>query len=160
LATTRDEGIGSRPRTVYVITPAGRRALRAWLDAPGRPLRIEFEAMLKVFFADQGTLPQLQAQVDGIADSVREELQRAVTFDDEYLATGGPFPERLHLIVLVTDLYVRLLDATAAWAEDAATRVAAWPSPTDGGDQTAVLDARRARTVAALASREGVIPRA
>src|ERR1043165_5639122 len=29
------ESVGKRPRTVYTITPKGRRALRAWVPEPG-----------------------------------------------------------------------------------------------------------------------------
>src|ERR1041385_131089 len=52
LATARREYTGQRPRTVYDISDDGRRALRQWLDEPSAPRSTEFEAMLKVFFAD------------------------------------------------------------------------------------------------------------
>lgn len=35
LAEARSEPVGQRPRTVYAITPEGRRALAAWLREPG-----------------------------------------------------------------------------------------------------------------------------
>src|SRR5262249_58964926 len=37
LAAAAEERTGRRPRTVYSITPAGRRALRAWLAEPSAP---------------------------------------------------------------------------------------------------------------------------
>ena len=39
--------------TVYTITAKGRRALAAWLEDPGEGPVIEFEQLLKVFFAEQ-----------------------------------------------------------------------------------------------------------
>jgi len=45
----------------------------------------------------------------------------------EYLATGGPFPERLHLIVLTGKFildFTALLEDWARWAE---VEVAKWP---------------------------------
>jgi DNA-binding PadR family transcriptional regulator len=152
LVTATDEGVGERPRTVYSITKAGRAALAAWLDEAGKLYRLEFEGMLKVFFADQGTLPQLHARIDDIADAARAELERGLAFDDEYLATGGPFPERLHLIELVTDLHLRFLEATLAWAEDVRARTDAWRSPTDAPDPRPAIAARR-RDVAARLDR-------
>ena len=56
LATAHAESTGKRPRTVYAITRAGRRELAAWLDEPAAPRAGEFEAMVKVFFADAGDL--------------------------------------------------------------------------------------------------------
>ena len=55
LAVATEETVGRRPRTVYTITPAGRRALRHWLGTPGEGPILEFEQLLKVFFADHGT---------------------------------------------------------------------------------------------------------
>src|SRR5919202_1105626 len=66
LAAGRDEGVGRRPRTVYSITPAGRAALRDWLGTPSAPFRMEFEAMLKVFFADQGSKEDLRANIESV----------------------------------------------------------------------------------------------
>ena len=61
LATSEQEMTGARPRTVYAVTARGRKALRRWLDEPPAPPTLEFEGMVKVFFADGGTLEQLRA---------------------------------------------------------------------------------------------------
>jgi PadR family transcriptional regulator AphA len=61
LAEGEKEMTGARPRTVYRITRAGRAALRRWLDEPPEPPTLEFEGMVKVFFADAGSLEQLRA---------------------------------------------------------------------------------------------------
>src|SRR4051812_46461371 len=45
LATATSETVGRRARTVYDITPAGRAALRAWLDEPSSVYRFEWDAM-------------------------------------------------------------------------------------------------------------------
>ena len=55
LAVAVEESVGRRPRTVYSITPKGRRALRRWLGEPGEGPVLEFEQLLKLFFADHGT---------------------------------------------------------------------------------------------------------
>jgi PadR family transcriptional regulator, regulatory protein AphA len=139
LARARDEGIGARPRTVYSITRRGRDALSGWLGSDAGIFRLEFEAMVKVFFADQGTKAQLRSNIENIRDAALAEIERDQEFLDEYSASGGPFPDRLHIIGLVTDLYVRLLDATAAWADDAAAEIAKWPSTRSAPDPTAWL---------------------
>src|SRR5579884_104645 len=54
LAGAATERVGQRPRTVYAITPEGRRALAAWLAEPGEGTVLEFEGLLQVFFAENG----------------------------------------------------------------------------------------------------------
>src|SRR3954447_3509625 len=61
------EMTGARPRTVYTITASGRKALRRWLGEPPEPPVLEFEGLVKVFFADGGTLEQLRANLHAIA---------------------------------------------------------------------------------------------
>ena len=53
-AKAREEKIGRRPRTVYSITGAGRRALAAWLAEPGDGPALEFEGLVKLMFAEHG----------------------------------------------------------------------------------------------------------
>src|SRR6516165_1624307 len=45
LATATRDKVGRRPRTVYRITPAGRRALKAWLAVPSTVCTFEYEAL-------------------------------------------------------------------------------------------------------------------
>ena len=142
LARTRDEGVGARPRTVYSITDEGREALRAWLGEPTGIFRLEFEAMVKVFFADQGSKSQLLANIASIRDAAVGDLEKDQGFVREYAESGGPFPERLHIIGLATDLYARLLQATLDWADDAAAEVSTWRSTRTAPDPTHLLAAR------------------
>src|SRR6185503_7501160 len=55
-AASTAEMTGARPRTVYTITARGKKALRTWLGEPPAPPSLEFEGLVKVFFADNGTL--------------------------------------------------------------------------------------------------------
>src|SRR6201992_3817676 len=57
---------GKRRSTVYEITDAGRAALREWLDMPAAGMRMEFEAMIKVAFADAGDVNQLRTVIRDI----------------------------------------------------------------------------------------------
>jgi DNA-binding PadR family transcriptional regulator len=61
-----DEARGGRRRTIYRLTPAGRRALRRWLAAPTEIHQTRDESLLKVFFSDsagsRGTVDALEAK--------------------------------------------------------------------------------------------------
>src|SRR5215467_6506332 len=54
LADSVPEQNGQRTRALYTITEKGREALAEWLQHPGDGPTLEFEQLLKVFFADNG----------------------------------------------------------------------------------------------------------
>jgi PadR family transcriptional regulator, regulatory protein AphA len=128
LATASTQVNGRRSRTVYSITPGGRRALARWLEAESAPPQMQSEAVLRATFADAGSKDALVATLRGLrahGEALRRQLGDQAA---DYIATGGPFPERLHLIALIGRFlsdYAELLEGWAAWAEDT---VAHWPA--------------------------------
>ncbi|HEX2892965.1 MAG TPA: PadR family transcriptional regulator [Marmoricola sp.] len=138
LATATSESTGKRPRTVYSITRAGRRELAAWLDEPAAPRSGEFEAMVKVFFADAGDLDQLRTTLGRMEEEARDRI-RALA---EMAAHPPQFLGRLHISALTLRLGLEQERAVLAWAEWAREQVSHWRSTTDWGDwdPQAVLD--------------------
>ena len=70
---------GGRRRNVYRLTPAGRKELRAWLDADPEVFELRDEALLKLFFADAtggesapGTLEAKRRTHERIAQRLKE----------------------------------------------------------------------------------------
>lgn len=126
LATGTPDATGARTRTVYAITPAGRRALRAWLRTPGEGLVFECEAAVKAFFGDAGSLEDLQSQLRTLADTIANmEPPPAATL--RQLRDGDiRFPERLHYTAMSADLIARLRLAVTSWAADWAERTEQW----------------------------------
>ena len=119
LATATTEHTGKRKRTVYAITPKGRAAVRGWLDDPGGGPNLEFEAMLQVAFADLGTKAQLLATLAALRERAQDNVRYVDQRLREYETTGGPFPERLHVIELVARFmsdYAELLERWSSWA--------------------------------------------
>ena len=88
---------GARPRTVYAVTARGRKALRRWLDEPPAPPTLEFEGMVKVFFADGGTLEQLRTTLTSIAETADGRVAELEAKVEENARGDVPFPERLPL---------------------------------------------------------------
>jgi DNA-binding PadR family transcriptional regulator len=128
------ESTGARPRTVYTVTPRGRRALRRWLDEPPAPPVLEFEGMVKVFFADGGTLDQLRATLRSIAETAEErtgELRAKVL---ENAIGDVAFPERLPINNLGLRFHLDHERLIAEWARWALEQIAGWRSPIDPGD--------------------------
>jgi PadR family transcriptional regulator, regulatory protein AphA len=133
LAKSTREMTGSRPRTVYAVTARGRRAMRQWLDLPPEPPTLEFEGMVKVFFADGGTLEQLRTTLRSIADTADARVVELEGKVAENASGNVPFPERLPLNTVGLRFYLdheRLIGAWARWALD---QIVEWRSPTDPG---------------------------
>ena len=133
LALARTEATGNRRRHVYSITAAGRQSLARWLEEASEPPRLESEALLRTTFADSGTNEALRRTLQGLrreADGIRRQLGDQAA---GYLSTGGPFPQRLHIIALIGRFlsdYAELLDSWATWAQ---AEVDTWPATGPAG---------------------------
>ena len=125
-AVARREQRGDRLRTVYRITPKGRKALRQWLDTPGGEVRLESEPLLKVFFADQGSKADLLETLRAIGSAALVQQEALRRMAEEYRDGAGPFPERLALGVLALGLVWEHLEATVAWSQRAVDAVESW----------------------------------
>jgi PadR family transcriptional regulator AphA len=131
-AVARQEQSGERVRTVYRITPKGRKALREWLAAPGGEVWFESEPLLKVFFAEQGSKHDLLATLRAIGDAAQARQEALRRMAEEYRAGTGPFPERLASSVLALGLVWEQLEATIAWSRRAVATVESWRQPGPG----------------------------
>jgi PadR family transcriptional regulator AphA len=131
-ASAKVEKLGKRQRTVYSITPLGRRALRGWLANAGGETRFESEALLKIYFADQGSKTELLRSIKAIGAAAQEQKDRLLKIASEYRAGSGPFPERLHVGIMAMDLVWSQLDATTAWAKRAEAEVNGWSTTRRG----------------------------
>lgn len=127
LATATREYAGRRPRTVYTITAEGRRELGHWLAEPGRAPIVEFEGLVKVLFAEQGTKKQLLATLRAIRAQAEQTRHSHAELADDLAQTGGPFPERLHVNALVFKFMWEQAEALTRWVTWAEQEVAGWP---------------------------------
>jgi DNA-binding PadR family transcriptional regulator len=127
LARSCDQQNGQRTRTIYTITAKGRRALAAWLQKPGEGPVIEFEQLVKVFFAENGTKTDTLNTLNAAEEWARARCAESLAVGEAYLSGEGPFPERLPELQLasrfITDFYLLVLD----WAIWAAAIVDTWP---------------------------------
>jgi PadR family transcriptional regulator, regulatory protein AphA len=130
LATSRATFTGKRRSTVYEITDAGRAALRDWLDTPGAGMRMEFEAMIKVAFADAGDMSQLRATVGEIRADAEARLAEILDRSTHYATTGGPFPDRLPIVAITGKLLMSQYEAVVRWARWAEDAIDEWTGVT------------------------------
>ena len=127
LARASSELVGKRPRTVYSITAKGRRAMAAWVPTPGEGPVLEFEQLIKVFFAEHGTREDLLATIDSVRRWTDDRFRAGAGISRTYLEGDGPFPERLPWLILTGQFLSELVQAVERWTDWASEAVAAWP---------------------------------
>ena len=127
LAKAADESVGRRPRTVYSITAKGRHRLAAWLATPSDGPVLEFEGLVKVFFAEHGTKGDLMATLAGVRSWLDTRAAQSEAIPREYLEGRGPYPERLPWLILAGRFLDELDLAVERWLEWATATVASWP---------------------------------
>ncbi len=131
-AVVSEEPAGRRTRQRYSITPAGRQALRRWLGSPPGDPRLEIEGMLRMLYADSGSVEDLRAAVRTLRDWAVERwtvgrLQLAGYLEPD----GGLFPRRRHLNTLFARFYADFFQTVVNWCDLVDAEVANWDR-TDG----------------------------
>jgi PadR family transcriptional regulator, regulatory protein AphA len=138
-AKARSEPVGQRRRTVYSITPKGRRALERWLGEPAGESRLESETLIKAMFAPYGSKEDLLGHLHRLLDELQAKQQQLRVIFGEYLAGEDAFPERVHVNVICYRLiwdYTRTAASWAAWAIDEVER---WPDVATATDRRKLM---------------------
>jgi DNA-binding PadR family transcriptional regulator len=118
-ATAADEKTGLRPRTIYSITKAGRRALRNWLSESSAPPQFESEAILRIAFAEQGSRKDALRTLTELREQIAERRRLITDVARDYVEGRGPYPNRVPIIAVVSRFfadYYALMDDWASWA--------------------------------------------
>jgi protein-tyrosine phosphatase len=115
-------------RTIYTITDEGRAALTAWMATTPAPPVLEAEALLRLLFAENGSIDDLTEALDEMAADAAEMFEQVATINAGYLDGSHPFPERTHLSVLFATFQLELFDLIVKWVDFAKAEIATWPT--------------------------------
>jgi DNA-binding PadR family transcriptional regulator len=129
-ATATATSTGKRSSTTYGITTKGRRALRRWLEQPGAGPVTEFESLLKVAFADHGSIEGLRANLRAIREFAEADIADTERRLREYAQTGGPFSDRLPIIALAAEHFRLQSEALLRWVNWAERATREWAGVT------------------------------
>ncbi len=127
LARASVEKVGKRPRTLYTITPQGRRALANWMPMPAAGPVLESEQLVKVFFAEHGTKQDLLDTIESAKGWAEQRAAAGADISRGYLNGKGLFPERLPWLILTGQFLQEFNEAVGRWAEWAEAVVEQWP---------------------------------
>ena len=128
MATSEQATSGGRNRTVYTITDEGRAALRAWMATEPQPPLLEAEPLLRLLFADHGTIDDAMTALDKLAEDAATTQDQVLTINAGYLQGEHPFPDRVHVSVLFATFQLELFDLIGRWSEFARAEINGWPT--------------------------------
>lgn len=126
-ATATTEHVGRRRRTVYTITDAGLTALSVWMPQRSAGPVIEFEGLVRIFFAEHGTKADVLAAIDAARSWVDQRYEDSGGISRSYLEGKGAFPERLPWLILCGRFLQEMMDGVERWADWAEQTVCEWP---------------------------------
>ena len=126
-ARAKEEWVGERPRTVYSITPKGRRALAAWMSEPSAGLVLESEHLLKIFFAENGSRDDALATLASAREWAEERNVGNLEASRAYLRGEAPFQARAAQTLLVGRFVTDFYKLVAEWSQWATALVEQWP---------------------------------
>ena len=92
----KERRAGKGNRTVYRLTGAGRRRLRAWLKTPSVEQVPRSEMLLKIFFAGQVSPRIVREQVEAFRERKAGELERYAGISRWIEQAHATHPDRLY----------------------------------------------------------------
>lgn len=147
LAVSETVAIGRRTRTVYKITPAGKKALQSWLATPPRATALECESLLRVFLGDFADTDAMRVALDQARQDAEAILSVGRRVSQEYIAGTAPFQDQVHLRAIVFDFLSHHALMLQQWADRTEATLNRWPRLT--GEQRTALAIRTIRSVRA-----------
>ena len=127
LAESRTEPVGHRPRTMYAITEQGRSALAAWLQEPGDGPVLEFEQLLQLSFAENGTRDDALRTVAAARAWAQERNSGNLVAARQYAAGEGPYQRRGAQGLIAGAFFTDFYAMVARWADWATEQISDWP---------------------------------
>ena len=107
-------------------------------------MQVEMEPLIRVFFADSGSMADLRATLVGIEAQTDDSLARLGAMAVNSAAGNDAFPERRATNAIAMELWVRLHETVRDWSLWAQAEIDTWPP-----------ERRRGRDVAAGAPERG-----
>jgi len=127
-ATSHKEHVGNRPRNVYEITDEGRSALSEWMKTRSKEPHLEVEALLRLLFADHGSVEDLHETLNELDSDIAEIHDSVVDLMASYFEGSHPFPDRTHLSVLFATFQIEVFQSIQRWIEFARHEIDQWPT--------------------------------
>ena len=104
-----------------------RAAVAEWLRTEPSPVQVQFETLLRVFLADQGSRAELLAAIESTRRQTISAVAEVIDVVEDYAADVPPYPERAHLNGLFIAFMASFIRTVLEWCDTAEEEVATWP---------------------------------
>lgn len=118
-ASSRQEQINNRLRTVYEITDEGREALDAWLDEPAAHATIEHESMLKLALTEFTNKERVLRRIEEIENQTKDAMATRQLVANKIEKEGFHVPAQSPANVFGILYLNHMLRAQEQWAIEA-----------------------------------------
>lgn len=116
LVSEKKEKLNGRNRTVYTITPKGKKALRLWLSTDDEvELRTQAEFMLKLVLADSGSAADARQTLEKSLRSTHSDLELAIEGIQRILSSDEMDQDGTPYNGIVINLMADILIARYHW---------------------------------------------
>ena len=153
-ATVREEPAGpNRTRKIYDITDAGRHALTEWAATEPAAPTFESETMVRLLFGEHGSIDDLSNALAKLKQDTTELHAWSLRIVDGYgRGDDVPFPQRLHLSVLLATFQLELFTLIERWADFALDEISQWSDTGEPGPA-----ARTELIISILTNRQSIL---
>jgi DNA-binding PadR family transcriptional regulator len=110
-------GGGGRNRQEFGITPRGHEALRAWKSRPPQAQSPRNELLLKLFFAERGSLADHTAHIRQVLEAETERMRRYEFLEQRIRQEWSEHPSRPFWLMTVS-YGKHLSGALAEWSRE------------------------------------------
>lgn len=117
LARARLEPGPGRRRTVYSITPKGRRALAEWLAEPGEAVRLEHKTLLKFYLTDHRDTAALRSRLAEMREETLAGVREALAQISRITTEGIALEQTAVAASLVSSMAASQFRAQLAWLD-------------------------------------------
>ena len=120
-------GARGRDKTVYTLTAAGRRALKAWLATDPNGVSLHSEPLLRVHLSPWGTKADLIRALEAEKADAEALIRVSITVGTEFAEGRHQFQDQVHVRAVLFDLLWSQGVSRYEAAERCLAVVARWP---------------------------------
>ena len=117
LITLTKEVRQGRERSLFDITPEGRRVFDEWLQQPGENLKVEYKSLLKFYLQHSSDTPALRKRISEMRAQTLADIHEALSHISHILDEGIIFQQTAAAASMTTQFGVNQFKARLAWLD-------------------------------------------
>ncbi len=118
LITQTQEIKQGRERTLYKITPQGRKIFNLWLSEPGENVKIEYKSLLKFYLTNPENPKALRTRVEEMRQQAFDDIQQTLALFDHINEKGLILNQTAVVASMISRLGNKQFKARLEWLDE------------------------------------------